>query len=194
LIVLFPALNFHTSFLLLASSQNNGENSNNTSDNTNSENNENSNSDSISDSNSDSNSDDPEDVDAEEIRDPEHNAPERIMDDLDIIDKARNNDPDALEYLRREYGEFFNDTSDDQALNDIEEYLEEEFPKEHERSENEADALKAKENAEDIEKEIKELEKEAQETTDPQRKENLSLSIKVLTDRAQEERAKAEKS
>jgi hypothetical protein len=146
------------------------------------------------DSNSDngSYSDDPEYI--EEIKDPEHNAPERIMDDLDVVDKAKNNDPEALEYLKREYADFFDDTSEDEALNDIEKYLEEEYPKEHKRSEHEADALKAKENAEDIEKEIDELEKEAKETTDPQIKENLSIGIGALKDRAQEEREKAEES
>jgi hypothetical protein len=142
--------------------------------------------------NDSSDSDDPENI--EEVEDPEHNAPERIMDDLDMVDKARNNDPEALEYLKGEYGHFFNDTSKDEALNQIEGYLEEEFPKELKRSEHEADALKAKENAEDIEKEIDELEKEEKETTDPQIKENLSKGIGALKERAQEEREKAEKS
>jgi hypothetical protein len=146
------------------------------------------------DSNSDneSNPDDPENI--EEVPDPEHNAPERIVDDLDVVEKAKNNDPEALEYLKREYSDFFDNTSENEALNQIKEYLEDEFPKELKRSEHEADALKAKENAEDIQKEIDELEKEEKETTDPQIKENLSTGIGALKDRVQEELEKAEKS
>jgi hypothetical protein len=146
------------------------------------------------DSNSDNNSDSDDSENVEEVKDPEHNAPERIMDDLDAVDKAKNNDPEAEEYLKREYSHFFDNTSKEEALNQIEQYLEEEFPKELKRSEHEADALKAKAKAEDIEKEIDELEKEAKETTDPQKKENLSIGIEALKDRAQEEREKAEKS
>ena len=89
--------------------------------------------------------DDPEDSNVEEIKDPEHNAPERIMDDLDKVDKARNNDPDALEYLHKQYSEFFYKVSDEEALNDLEEYLEEEFIPEYKRSEREADELEAEE-------------------------------------------------
>ena len=151
-----------------------------------------SNSDNDSKSENDSDSDDSENI--EKVQDPEHNAPERVMDDLDMVDKARNNDPEALEYLKREYGAFFDDTSNEEALNQIEGYLEEEFPLELKSSEHEADALKAKENAEDIEKEVDNMEKEVKETTDPQIKENLSVSIEILKERAQEEREKAEKS
>lgn len=172
-------------------SNDNQENNEGSNSNLNEENNEGTNSNSMGDSNSDHN--DPENNDSEEINDPEHNAPERIVDDLDIVDKAKNNDPEALEYLSREYGHFFDDTSKDKALEDIQEYLEGEFPKELERSEFEADALQAIENAEDIEKQVSELEKESEETTDPQIKENISKSIDILKDKAAEERENAEK-
>jgi hypothetical protein len=168
-----------------SSSNNPDTNEDSTNSNDNPENNEGSNSNSNGDSNSDH--DDPENNDSEEINDLEHNAPERIIDDLDIVDKAKNNDPEALEYLAREYGHFFDGTSKDEALKDIKEYLEGEFPKELERSELEADALKAIENAEDIEKQVSELEKEAEETTDSQIKENISKSIGILKDKAAEE-------
>ena len=81
--------------------------------------------------NPDSNSDNDSDAEnIEEVPDPEHNAPERIMDDLDVVEKAKNNDPEALEYLKREYPAFFDGNSENEALNQIEEYLEDEFPKE----------------------------------------------------------------
>ena len=96
------------------------ENSSNSEDNPNPENNEDSNSDSDKGSAMDVN--DPEYHNVEEIKDPEHNAPERIMGDLD---KAKNNDPDTLE----------------EVLKDLEKYLEEEFIPEYKRSESEADDL-----------------------------------------------------
>jgi len=102
----------------------NMEDSSNSEDNPNPENNEDSNSD--SDRGSAMGVNDPEDHNVEEIKDPEHNAPERIMGDLD---KAKNNDPDALE----------------EVLKDIEKYLEEEFIPEYKRSEREADDLEAEE-------------------------------------------------
>ena len=126
---------------------NSNDNSENMEDSSNSENNPENNEDSKSNSDRDSDMDldDPEDQSVEEIKDPEHNAPERIMDDLDQVDKARNGDPDALDYLRREFTSFFDDVSEEEALDDIEEYLENEFHPEHERSEREADDLDAEE-------------------------------------------------
>jgi hypothetical protein len=119
----------------------NMEDSRNSEDNPNPDNNEDSDSNSNRDSTMDQ--DDPVDSNVEEINDPEHNAPERIMDDLDQVDKAKNNDPDALEYLRREYNAHFDGVSVEEALKNIEEYLENEFDAEHERSEREADELDA---------------------------------------------------
>ena len=121
----------------------NMEDSSNSEDNPNPENNEDSNSNSDRDSAMDV--DDPENKNVEEIKDPEHNAPERIVDDLDQVDKAKNYDPDALEYLREEYSAFFDGVPVEEALKDLEEYLENEFDPEHKRSEREADDLDAEE-------------------------------------------------
>jgi hypothetical protein len=74
-----------------------------------------------------------------------HNAPEQIMDDLDLVDKARLGDKKALDEIKRNYSEFFEGYSDQQALNDIGEYLEEEFEPELKRSEEEADAMEREE-------------------------------------------------
>jgi hypothetical protein len=90
-------------------------------------------------SNNDSDSDDLENADVTEVDD--HNAPEKIIDDLDTIDKARKGDPDALDEIKQEYPEFFKENSDEEGLDQVEEYLEEEFEGEYERSELEADAL-----------------------------------------------------
>jgi hypothetical protein len=109
------------------------------------------------------------------------------MDDLDILDKARNNDPEALEYLSREYGEFFEGTSKKEGLKNLEGYLVDEFPTEYKRSELEADAIEATENAENLERMASQLEKEAEETADPQKKENLAENIEALRDKAAEE-------
>lgn len=70
-----------------------------------------------------------------------HNAPEQIVDDLDSIDAARKGDANALDVIKRNYPVFFEENSDEQALNEIEAYLEEEFDPELERSEKEADEL-----------------------------------------------------
>ena len=96
----------------------------------------------------DDDKDDPVNIDAVEVQDPDYNGPEQIMDDLDMVDRARKNDPEALEYLKEEYGSFFDDTSTKEAVDDIEGYLEEEFPLELQRSEEEADAIEAREIAE----------------------------------------------
>lgn len=167
-------------------------NSNDNSEN-NSENNENfNNNNSNGDLNPDYDSDDPIDQDCIEVED--HNGPEEVINDLEIIDRAKKNDPVALEYLKEEYGSFFDKNSTEEALKEIEDYLENSFPSELKKSEHEADALEAKENAKNIEEGIKKLEKEAEETTDPQTKENLSKGIEYLKERAQEELEKGEKS
>lgn len=94
--------------------------------------------------NPDSEDDDVEDADVEEV--PNHNAPEEVMNDLDKVDAARdNNDAEALAYLKREYSSFFDDNTEEEALDQIEEYLTEEFPKELKRSEEEADAMSIEE-------------------------------------------------
>jgi len=173
------------------SSNSNQENPNNS--NLNENNNEGSNSNSNGDSNSDHHDSENNSPAPEEINDLEYNGPERIIDDLEILDKARKNDPEALEYLSREYGEFFEGTSKKEGLKNLEGYLEDEFPAEYKRSELEADAIEAKEKAENLEKRASQLEKEAEETTDPQKKEDLAENIELLRDKAAEEREKAEK-
>jgi hypothetical protein len=57
---------------------------------------------------------DPEDHEVVERED--HNAPEQIMDDLDLVDKAKEGDPDALERLKESYPEFFRENDDEEAL------------------------------------------------------------------------------
>lgn len=111
------------------------------SNNNNSENNEgsSSNSKNNSENSEDSDYDDVEDCDAMEVDN--HNGPEQVVEDLNNVDKARNNDQEALDELKREYPAFFEDNSVPEALNQIEHYLESEFPGELERSEKEADEL-----------------------------------------------------
>jgi hypothetical protein len=87
-----------------------------------------------SNNNSENNSkNNPEDFETKERKD--HNAPESIVDDLDLIDKARAGDKSALNEIKEQYPEFFNDNNDEQGLEEVEEYLEEEFPLELEQSE-----------------------------------------------------------
>jgi hypothetical protein len=81
----------------------------------------------------------------EVVEQEDHNAPEQIMDDLDLVDKARSGDKKALDEIKRNYSEFFEGYSDEQALKDIGEYLEEEFEPELKRSEEEADAMEREE-------------------------------------------------
>jgi hypothetical protein len=45
-----------------------------------------------------------------------HNAPEQIMDDLDLVEKAKEGDPEALETLKENYPEFFRENNDREAL------------------------------------------------------------------------------
>jgi hypothetical protein len=160
-----------------SNSENNPEN--NEDSNSNSEdspdNNEGSNSNSDGDSSSDD--DGPKDNDVEKVGDPEHNGPERIVDDLDKVDNAKD-DPEALEYLQQEYSEFFNGRTIDQALEDIKNYLEEEFDAEHERSEWEATTEEATDRAEKDIKIAELLEQEAARTLDPVEKANLEEAAK----------------
>jgi uncharacterized membrane protein YgcG len=90
-------------------------------------------------SNNDSDSDDLEKADVTEVND--HNAPEEIIDDLDLLDKARKGDPEALDEIKREYPEFFRENSDKEGLKEVEEYLDSEFEPEHRISELEADVI-----------------------------------------------------
>jgi len=94
--------------------------------------------------------------DIEEIPEEEHNAPEYIQDDLEKIDRVREADPNdeeaqrKLEELKDKYKEFFDIESgnnEEEGLNQLEEYLEGEFPGELEQSEREADILEEEESA-----------------------------------------------
>ena len=94
--------------------------------------------------------------DIEEIPEEEHNAPEYIQDDLEKIDRVRKADPNdeeaqkELEELKDKYENFFDRESgnnEEQGLDQLEEYLEEEFPGELEQSEREADRLEEEESA-----------------------------------------------
>jgi len=187
--------------IILSACNVNSESSNNTSNilyfsNNNPDNNEGPDSNDNQDPNSNGDPDDDDDdlekeSNVEEIED--HNAPERIVDDLEMVDRARKNDPEALEYLSREYRHFFDDTTKDEALKDIEEYLESEFPKELERSEREADALEARGKAKEIENMVDQLEEQAAQTSDYKEKEEIASRIEALKEMRAKEEAKAEK-
>lgn len=118
----------------------NHEDSSNSNNNLNSSNNPENREDSESENNSDHG-----DIEKSDVREVDnHNAPEEVMNDLDRVDKARNNDPVALDELKGEYPAFFENNSDKDALKEIEDYLESEFPGELKRSEIEADELDGK--------------------------------------------------
>jgi hypothetical protein len=92
--------------------------------------------------NPNSNPDPNEDSDLEKqedvIENPDYNAPEQIRDDLDLLDKAKQGDEEALAEIKRQYPEFFRDNDDEQGLLEVEEYLEEEFQDELGQAELEA--------------------------------------------------------
>jgi cell wall assembly regulator SMI1 len=92
------------------------------------------------------------------------------MDDLDKVEKAKKNDPEALEDLKNQYSSFFDGTSTEEALNHIEKYLEGEFPVEMKRSELEADCLEAQGRGLALAEQAEKLKKEAEETKDPDKK------------------------
>ena len=119
---------------------------------------------------------------------------QKIMDDLDKVDRAKRKDSEALEDLKEEYTSFFDNNSPRTGLRDLENYLEEEFPAEERRAEHDADAKKAKENASDMRKEVIELKLKAENTTDPEIKENIQKSIDILGDRIYEEIDKSRES
>lgn len=97
---------------------------------------------SSSDGNSDNDpEDDPQDVEVVELED--YNGPEQVMNDLDLVDEARMGYLDALNEVKKNYPEFFNENDDEEGLRQVEEYLENEFPKELAQSEREADELEA---------------------------------------------------
>jgi hypothetical protein len=102
--------------------------------------------DSNSNSNNDSESDDIEMADAEEVDN--HNAPEAIQADLNKVDAAKNNDSEALEYLKREYEAFFDRNTVEEGLKQVEEYLEGELAGELKRSELEAEDAQSEEEKE----------------------------------------------
>lgn len=87
----------------------------------------------------------------EEIPEREHNGAELTEGDLELIDRAReDNDIESLEYLQNKYPSFFDEESGnslEEGLNQLEEYLEEEFPGELAQSEREADILEEEEEA-----------------------------------------------
>jgi hypothetical protein len=120
-----------------------------------------------------SESDDSESPKKREVVEQENNnAPEQIMDDLDLVDKAKLGDKKALEEIKRNYSEFFEDYSDKQALKDVEEYLEEEFEPELKRSEEEADAMEREELARNSDSKRPRDEAETEEKTPKRRKRN----------------------
>lgn len=68
---------------------------------------------------------DPEDKEVY-LRDNPHRA-EDIMDSWDEVVKAKNGDQDSLDKVKSEYSAFFDNNTDEEALRQIENYLEEEY-------------------------------------------------------------------
>jgi hypothetical protein len=159
---------------------NNGDNNNGDNNNNNNDNNE----------DSDSNSDDVEMSDTREV--PDHNAPEQIMDDLDLVDRARHGDPEALVELKREYPEYFEGKSDIEAVWEIEDYLEAEFPLELKRSELEVEVEEAQDRAVRALRKAEIVERVAEGVTDPIERENLRIHAQDYRKTAEEEIKKAE--
>jgi len=60
------------------------------------------------------------------LRDNPHRA-EDIMDSWDEVVKAKNGDQDSLDNIKSEYAAFFDNNTDEEALRQIENYLEEEY-------------------------------------------------------------------
>ena len=139
---------------------------------------------------SNSNSDDVEMSNTQEVYD--HNAPEEIMDDLDNVDRARRNDPNALDELKREYPAFFEGKTDKEGLDDLESYLEEEFPVELKKSELEADAEEAQAKADSCIRKAEIVERIAEQLTDPEEKANLRKQGEDYRKTAEEETKRAE--
>jgi hypothetical protein len=128
----------------------------------------------MSDAKSENNDSDSDDVEMSDVREVDnHNAPEQIMNDLDTITKAKAKDREALDEMKREYPYFFDDNTDEEGLNQLEEYLENEFEGELKRSEIEAEVLEKNHEADKFEKIAKSLEEQAENATDPLRKESI---------------------
>lgn len=172
-------------------------NNNNPQSNENTNSNSNNDSDSeqdSSDSDSEQNSSDLENRDVEELTDNEHNAPDQLMNDMDKVKKAKKGDPEALGELKEEYPEFFNDTTSEQALNDIDEYLEEEFPVELDRSMHEVDALDAKGRHDNQIQKAEDFEKRAERATNSSLKNYNEISGELSREKAKEEKEKESES
>jgi hypothetical protein len=75
----------------------------------------------------------------------DHNAPEAIMDDLELIDEAKKGNSDAIAEIKEKYPSFFDKESgnktEEEALAQIEQELEDQFYPELIQSEREADEL-----------------------------------------------------
>lgn len=203
--IIYEILNFILKFLgypslLLACNVNSGSSNNdhinyfsdeNPENNNNEGFNSNPNGDSNTDDDSNPDEDNSEDSDYEEVEN--HNAPEEVMKDLDMVDKAKNNDPEALEYLAKEYRSFFEDNTKEEALKDLEEYLENEFPGELRKSNFEADADEARDEAEINESIAEALKKEAEGThRDLRRKTDLEEAAEEYQKVAEAASKKAE--
>ena len=74
----------------------------------------------------------------------DHNTPEALMDDLDLLDKAWTGNQAAVDEMKHRYPEFFRNQDDLKGMKEAEEYIESEFPLELELSEREADELEAR--------------------------------------------------
>jgi hypothetical protein len=167
--ILSPSGNIFSPILLLSADDSNPQNNSNAQNDSNPQ-----------------NDSDPEDHDVMEVDDDDYNGPEQIMDDLDRVDKARVGDGEALDELKDQYPEFFEDEEvpDYEALDGLEEYLEDEFPHELEQSEREADEL---ERLELEEKQREQWEREQQERWEWEHKERERL------EKEQREREQGEK-
>lgn len=110
-------------------------------------------------------------------RDNSHRG-ENIMDSLELVDKAKEGDKDALDTIKSEYSSFFDTTdSDKEGLNQVENYLEEEFGCGIDEEAKEADLLDA------IEKEREALASESKSgNTQDSSVESSDFKENLLTD------------
>jgi hypothetical protein len=149
------------------------------------------NSESNGNSTNESESDDVEMADVEEVDN--HNAPEEIMNDLDKVDAAKNKDREALDYLKKEYSHFFDRNTEEEGLKQLEEYLEEEFEPEHQKSELESYAEDEDSRAKHLETSAESLRKSAASLSDDdEEKSRLNRLADSYSEEAEKCRQRAE--
>ncbi len=122
----------------------------------------------------------------------ENNAPKQVLKDLATLNEAkRNNNPEALNEIKKQYEQFFLDDDgeklpDEEGIGYLEEYLKSEYPKEYKKSELETKIEEATSKAENHRKNANYLEQVAEETSDVDEKEKLKKDAKHLRDSAED--------